>query len=92
MGHFGPEMAHPHNFGSTLRIFFFLHNEKGQEVYGTYIYGFSSKNSYLGQVDHFGWKITRLHNFVSTLRIFLKFCITKGADVHENYINGFSGK
>ena len=23
MGHFGPEMAHPHNFGSTLRIFFF---------------------------------------------------------------------
>ena len=91
MGHFGPEMAHPHNFGSTLRIFF-LHNEKGQEVYGTYIYGFSSKNSYLGQVDHFGWKITRLHNFVSTLRIFLKFCITKGADVHENYINGFSGK
>ena len=69
-----------------------LLNERGQEVYGTYIYGFPGKNSHLGQVDHFGWKITRLHNFVSTLRIFLKFCITKGAEVHENCINGFSGK
>ena len=91
----GLKMAHPHNFGSTLRIFFFfevLHNEKGQEVYGTYIYGFSGKNSHLGQVDHFGWKITRLHNFASTLRIFFKFCITEGVGVHENYINGFSGK
>ena len=37
-------MAHPHNFGSVLRIFIeILHNERGQEVHGTYINGFPEK-------------------------------------------------
>ena len=33
-------MVRCHNFGSNLRIFFdILHNERGQEVHGTYIDG-----------------------------------------------------
>ena len=31
MGHFGPKIAHPHNSGSAVRIFFkILPNEEGQ--------------------------------------------------------------
>ena len=34
---FGLKMAHPHNFGSALSIFFqILHNERGQEVDRSY--------------------------------------------------------
>ena len=40
----GIKMVHPHNFGSTLKSFFLiLHNEKGQEIHGNYINGFSEK-------------------------------------------------
>ena len=44
-GRFDPKMAHHHNSGSTLRIFFFeiLHNRRGQEVHENYINGFFKK-------------------------------------------------
>ena len=40
----GLKMAHLHNFGSALRIFFEnWHNERGQEVHGNHINGFLEK-------------------------------------------------
>ena len=50
----GLKMVRPHNFVSTLRIFFeILHNEWDQELHGNYINGFPEKNSHLGQMHHF---------------------------------------
>ena len=38
------KMAHPHDFGFRLRIFFeILQNERGQELHGNYMSGFSEK-------------------------------------------------
>ena len=54
-----------------------LLNEKGQEERGSYIYGFSGKNSHLKQASHYGPKNGPL-NFGYTVRIFLKFYSMKG--------------
>ena len=49
------KMAHPHNSGSVVRIFFkILHNERSQKVEMKMISIFSKKK--LGQMDHFGPK------------------------------------
>ena len=67
----GLKMTHPHNSGSTRRIFFeILHNKKDQEVNGTYINGFPEKFFIWVQTGHFDLKMARLHNYGSTLRVF----------------------
>ena len=48
-------MAHPHNSGLALRMFFFLilQNERGQEVHEHFISCFLRKKNHLGQFDLF---------------------------------------
>ena len=56
-----------------------MHNERGEEVHGNHINGFSEKNSHLGQMGHCRPKITHAHKFGSALRILSKFCTMKEA-------------
>ena len=73
-------MVHLHNFGSALRIFLkFSTNERGQQVHGNYMNGFSEKILIWGKWTNLGLKMVDPHNSRSTLRIFLKFCTIKGA-------------
>ena len=80
MGHFGPKIAHPHNSGSAVRIFFkILPNEKGQQV------DESNNNLYDKILLRTNWGIldpkgAHPHNSGLALRIFFKFCRMKGAN------------
>ena len=53
MGDFGPKNDFI-TFTKSRDHFEFLHSEKGQEVHGNNVNGFSEKNSHLGQMGHFG--------------------------------------
>ena len=76
-GQTGLKMVRSQNFGSAPGIFFeILHNERGQEVYGYYINGFSEKILIYSK-----WAVVTMEsdcNYRTALRIFLKFCTMKG--------------
>ena len=81
MGYFGHKNSTCSKPWIHSKDFFeILHNEKGEEEYGTYFNGFpeKKKKSQSGQMDYFDLKMTCSHNSGSTLKIFLKFCKMKG--------------
>ena len=54
-------MAHPHNFGSAIRVFFeILNDERGQGVHENYVNGFPEKKSHLEQWAILGIKCSVL--------------------------------
>ena len=55
---------------SCQDCFTILYSERGQDIHGNYIDGFSEKKSYSGQFGHFGLKMVRLHDFGFALRFF----------------------
>ena len=63
MGHFGPKNGMPSKLWIHSKDFFkILHNERDQEVHGTYINGFPEKILILVQMDYFGLKIAHCNN------------------------------
>ena len=83
-GNFGSENAHPHNSGSTLRIFLKFCTVKGADRYMEIMFG--SNGSFKTQ-----------NGTSSRFWICCKDCVTmlpneKGKERHRNYINGFSEK
>ena len=78
-------MAHPHNSGSTLRIFLKFCTMKGAQRYMELILMVFQKNPHLGQMGHFGLKMARRHKSGSSLRMFLNFCIMKGAERYMKF-------
>ena len=79
-------MVHPHDSGSTLRIFKILYTGKGQELDESNITGFYQKK--------FSWKMVILgpkmghpHNSGSALRLFFKFCTMKEADKYMKILS-----
>ena len=80
MGHFGHENGTSSQLWIGSKNFLkILHNERGSQVHGNYINGFSTKKSCLGQRDYLGTKMVHPHNTGSTVRIVLQFCTMTGA-------------
>ena len=65
-------MAHPHNSGSAVRIFFLiLHNEKGQQLDESNNNGLYRKKFVQDKWANSGPKMTHPHNSGPVLRFFL---------------------
>ena len=56
MGHFGPKIAHPHNYRSAGRIFTKFYKMKRANTYMRLILIISKKIFFRGQMDHFELK------------------------------------
>ena len=70
-----------------------MYNQRVQEVYGSYIHGFSEKSFVQRKWATLGMKMMHPYNFGSILRIVLKFWEMKGAKrFMENHFNGLLGK
>ena len=68
-----PKMTHPHNSGSTLRIFFdILHTERGQYADGNNLNDFYKRLFIQGKWSILDPKMAYRCNSGSALRIFLK--------------------
>ena len=89
---FGLKMAHPHNFGLALRVFFKFCTMDGANSAQNLYQWLIRKNSCLGQLVHLG---SRMSHAASQLWVYCKDCFTilhneMGQERHGNNINSFS--
>ena len=90
MDHVGPKKkAHPHNFGSAVRIILKFCTIKGANREMKVIIMVCTKKNCSGQM---GPKMTHPNNSGSALRIFLKFCRMKGSNRYMKILVVFREK